>query len=281
MEPPSDVLEAAEALLAQSIPTTPTAFVPLTESARTAAAASSSPFALREDTVFSEPPAAAPAAQSDPFTTLPPSPAEQFATQKLQGAVQELHKAVVRDYISDMYDNPGTLPTSTVISLPAPSSTLPPSFPALPGSPSSPFRRCPCLGVLPGRACPRCGATHWVKLCPKCDGKGTISVTVRKGAVDRVDKCGFCMGAGSVPAQVQEVAEATAAAQAAMASLPPTPQYDPGEGPDEDAKPVIRRHPQLPGMKSSSPSKKSKKAKSKQKSVTSSSSTLAARHAHS
>jgi hypothetical protein len=93
--------------------------------------------------------------------------------------------------------------------------TLPP--PPAPGTPSSPYRRCPCLAVLPGRVCVFCYGTHWMKLCPKCDGEGRVQLNVRKGA-ERTQPCGHCAGRGTLPANMKEIGEATRLAEEWMAA---------------------------------------------------------------
>lgn len=84
--------------------------------------------------------------------------------------------------------------------------------PALPGTPLSPYRRCPCLAVLPGRVCTFCYGTHWTKLCQKCEGEGRIHLSVRKGA-ERSQPCGHCGGRGTLPANMREISEATRLAE--------------------------------------------------------------------
>ena len=111
--------------------------------------------------------------------------------------------------------------------------------PAMPGTPESNFRHCPCIGVMPGRACPRCAGTKWVKACPKCEGAMFRNVQTRRGAHPRTERCGFCMGLGQVPARLSEVREAEEAAKA----------YTPAPA---AGKPVYARGPQLPGVRQSS-----------------------------
>lgn len=108
--------------------------------------------------------------------------------------------------------------------------------PAMPGTPESIFRHCPCIGVMPGRACPRCAGTKWVKTCPKCEGAMFRTVQTRRGAHARTERCGFCMGLGQVPARLSEVREAEEAAKA----------YTPAPA---TGKPVYARGPQLPGVR--------------------------------
>lgn len=109
-------------------------------------------------------------------------------------------------------------------------------IPAMPGTPDSIFRHCPCIGVMPGRACPRCAGTKWVKTCPKCEGAMFRTVQTRRGAHPRTERCGFCMGLGQVPARLSEVREAEEAAKA----------YTPAPA---TGKPVYARGPQLPGVR--------------------------------
>lgn len=83
--------------------------------------------------------------------------------------------------------------------------------PPVPGSPESPFRKCDCLGTMPGRACIRCGGSRWTKSCTQkgCDGTGRISTPNRNSSgPPRVERCGFCMGRGLVPARGPEINEA-------------------------------------------------------------------------
>lgn len=76
---------------------------------------------------------------------------------------------------------------------------------AMPGTADSPFRHCSCVGVMPGRCCTRCYGSKWTKICPECDGEGRKHVTVHRGAQDRTETCGFCMGVGTVAARLPEV----------------------------------------------------------------------------
>jgi hypothetical protein len=80
--------------------------------------------------------------------------------------------------------------------------------PALPGTPASLYRHCPCLGVMPGRVCTFCYGTKWMKICSRCEGEGRIQLSVRKGA-ERSQPCGHCGGKGTLPANQKEIAEAT------------------------------------------------------------------------
>lgn len=108
--------------------------------------------------------------------------------------------------------------------------------PAMPGTPESDFRRCPCIGVMPGRACPRCNCSKWVKTCPKCHGEMNVKVHSRKGAHARTERCGFCMGLGQVAARLSEVKAQEEAARAYTAPVSQGTQ-------------VYRRSPQLPGVR--------------------------------
>ncbi len=112
-----------------------------------------------------------------------------------------------------------TIPTSPTPSLSPPdlsspdrfaAASLPPA-PIQPGSPQSPYRRCSCLGVMPGRACTACNNTRWLKVCQACSGEGIITANNRLGSSPRRDRCGFCMGRGSTPATFAEVAAASLA----------------------------------------------------------------------
>lgn len=117
----------------------------------------------------------------------------------------------------------------------------------IPGSPESPYRKCSCLAVMPGRTCMRCLGSKWVKPCPKCNGQARIDMGRRKGA-DRSAPCGFCMASGQVSANRTEIAKAIEAATAA-ARAPVAP-------PAESSVPAFRRAARLPGI--GSPEKKRK-----------------------
>ena len=119
--------------------------------------------------------------------------------------------------------------------------------PALPGTPESEFRKCPCIGVMPGRACPRCNCSKWVKTCPKCKGEMTRNAKVRNGGHARTERCGFCMGIGQLPARLSEVRAAEEEARA----------YTPSVAQEE---PIRRRGAQLPGTRMSSAERKAQKA---------------------
>lgn len=123
----------------------------------------------------------------------------------------------------------------------------PDSPPAFPGTPESDYRRCPCIGVMPGRACMRCHNSKWVKTCPKCEGEMFVSAKVRKGAHARTERCGFCMGLGQVAARLDEVRAAEEAAKAYRAS------GGAGNG-------IVARGPQLPGTRMSSQERREAKA---------------------
>ena len=161
-----------------------------------------SPFALTEDHEFSAPQAVAEQAQRDAVDAIP---AEMFAV--------DLNK-----YTSPLVEK----------------------IPAHPGTPESDFRRCPCIGVMPGRACPRCNCSKWVKTCPKCEGKMFLQVHSRKGAHARTERCGFCMGLGQVAARLDEVRAAEQVAKAYTA-------------PEAQVRASVPRGPQLPGVRQSKP----------------------------
>lgn len=129
---------------------------------------------------------------------------------------------------------PGQVPLDTLPAAVASISTAP----AIPGTPASPYRHCPCLGVMPGRTCPACLGSHWVKLCPKCEGTGRLDRAQRTGA-SRSEVCSGCMGRGEAPAAMAEVRAIQAAA--AMAAVP-----EPAENAGEDD--VFRRAVRLPGI---------------------------------
>lgn len=58
------------------------------------------------------------------------------------------------------------------------------------------FMLCKCIGALPGRCCPRCSGTKWLKRCLSCNGSGLLFKNSRKGAEPRSERCGNCMGNG-------------------------------------------------------------------------------------
>jgi len=91
--------------------------------------------------------------------------------------------------------------------------------PPAPGTEFSPFRRCACLGAMPGRACQFCSGTRWLKTCPTCAGAGKLAKPVRAGSEPRSERCGFCMGRGTVPANVAEVTAAQTAYDLTMISV--------------------------------------------------------------
>lgn len=94
------------------------------------------------------------------------------------------------------------------------------TIPPAPGSEFSPFRRCACLGTMPGRACLYCSGTRWLKTCTTCSGAGKLLKQARQASQEpRGERCGFCMGRGSVPANVNEVREAQAGHDSAMISV--------------------------------------------------------------
>jgi|SRR5882762_2782953 len=72
------------------------------------------------------------------------------------------------------------------------------------------YKRCLCLGVLPGRACPMCFGTKWLKKCHECNGAGVIFKNARNGQEPRPERCGFCMAKGwlgAKPADKPAIAE--------------------------------------------------------------------------
>ncbi|MDA4131922.1 MAG: hypothetical protein OK454_02175 [Thaumarchaeota archaeon] len=117
--------------------------------------------------------------------------------------------------------------------------------PALPGTPLSSYRRCPCLAVLPGRVCSFCYGTHWMKFCSKCAGEGRIQITVRQGA-ERSQPCGHCNGRGTLPANMKEIGEAIRLAEEFAASPEGHSSIidDPSSAPTTE----FRRAVKLPGI---------------------------------
>jgi hypothetical protein len=98
---------------------------------------------------------------------------------------------------------------------------------APPGTADSIFRRCSCIGVMPGRACTLCNNTKWMKRCPNCYGVGAVFQNSRSSYEPRKDRCGFCMGRGWIAARREEVAAATSAVPAAKGAAIPPPQTRP------------------------------------------------------
>lgn len=117
--------------------------------------------------------------------------------------------------------------TDSPVDPPAPSDSdilaalLPDSLviPPAPGTEFSPFRRCACLGAMPGRACQFCSGTRWLKTCLTCGGAGKLTKPTRAGSEPRSERCGFCMGRGTVPANVAEVNAAQTLFDLAMVSV--------------------------------------------------------------
>jgi len=162
-------------------------------------------------------------------STFPPSSPSPFA----MGEDHEFPDSPSRK-IADLM----TEITAVVKEALVPASPLPP---ALPGTAASPYRRCPCVGSLPGRVCSFCSGTKWTRLCPRCEGEGRIDLNVRKGA-ERSVPCGFCGTRGTLPASLAEIAEAIKAVEEFAAS------------PDgqaiivDDQEPEFRRAVRLPGI---------------------------------
>jgi hypothetical protein len=144
--------------------------------------------------------------------------------------------------------------------------------PPAPGTPESPFRKCDCIGTMPGRACIRCGGSRWTKACPQtaCGGRGTLSTPNRNASgPPRVERCGFCMGRGLVPARGAEVneaqnlhndavaAEKQRKAQQVFAGVPASQPVAPKE--------IQRRKPVLPSAGKPKQKPKSKPAAKKKK----------------
>ncbi len=79
-----------------------------------------------------------------------------------------------------------------------------------PRAPQPQFMRCKCIGALPGRCCPRCSGTRYLKRCQPCNGYGLIFKNTRKGAEPRGEKCGPCMGFGwksAMPGDLPAISE--------------------------------------------------------------------------
>ena len=118
-----------------------------------------------------------------------------------------------------------------------------PPPPALPGTPLSPYRRCPCVGALPGRVCIFCSGTKWTRICPRCQGEGRRELNIRRGA-ERSEPCGFCGQKGILPASQQEIDEATRLAEKFAAG----PEGRTLVVDDSTAEPEFRRAVRLPGI---------------------------------
>lgn len=71
--------------------------------------------------------------------------------------------------------------------------------------PDAEFMRCRCIGALPGRCCPKCSGTKWLKRCEPCNGSGLLFKNVRKGAEPRSERCGNCMGNGWISAMPKDL----------------------------------------------------------------------------
>jgi hypothetical protein len=97
---------------------------------------------------------------------------------------------------------------------------LPPAIliPPAPGSEHSMFRRCACLGVMPGRACLYCSNSRWLRTCAACTGAGKLTKPTRRGGEPRSERCGFCMGRGTVPAKQADIVAAQIAHDEATAA---------------------------------------------------------------
>jgi hypothetical protein len=126
---------------------------------------------------------------------------------------------------------------------PSPSLAIPP---AAPGTPSSPYRRCPCIGVMPGRACPHCLSTKWLRTCSTCLGTGRLDASTTRG-VQRSQPCIRCRN-GQVSAGLKEVAEAQGAyfawEEAVRSGLAPAPApAAPAASPS-----AVPRAPRFPGI---------------------------------
>ena len=147
--------------------------------------------------------------------------------------------------LTDEHEFPTSSPPakSIVATLPPPPDPVAAAIepPALPGTPLSSYRRCPCLAVLPGRVCTFCYGTHWTKFCPRCQGEGRIDLSVRKGA-ERSQPCGHCGGRGTLPANPKEIVEATRLAEEWAAG------QDSQSAAPADESPDFRRAVKLPGI---------------------------------
>jgi hypothetical protein len=76
-----------------------------------------------------------------------------------------------------------------------------------PTPPEIEYRRCPCLSALPGRACPACGGSKWLRRCDDCHGSGHIYANRRYSAGGQQptsEKHGRCNGRGWLPCTHEE-----------------------------------------------------------------------------
>lgn len=69
------------------------------------------------------------------------------------------------------------------------------------------FQRCHCPGVLPGRACPACFSTKWLKRCPHCFGSGIVYKNTSRGE-PRPEPCINCKRGwqAAMPADLRRMA---------------------------------------------------------------------------
>ena len=69
------------------------------------------------------------------------------------------------------------------------------------------YKRCTCVSALPGRACLKCGSSHWLRACADCNGSGALFANRRysmHGKAPSGQKCGFCNGEGWLPCTREE-----------------------------------------------------------------------------
>lgn len=70
------------------------------------------------------------------------------------------------------------------------------------------FMPCKCVGVPPGRACPACSSTRWLKRCSGgCNGSGLLFRNRLGGASKepRGERCSFCVGRGYTSAMPKDM----------------------------------------------------------------------------
>lgn len=133
-----------------------------------------------------------------------------------------------------------------------------PEVPPAPGTLNSKFRRCDCLGTLPGRACIRCSSTRWLKECPHCAGHGKISkiAATQLNFRGRNEVCGYCLGKGTLPGNRVEIAAAQLAHEAGQREFDAAVTRQKLQGQLTTSRPPQHRGAQLPGADPKTPVKK-------------------------
>lgn len=226
--PDTSLLEAAEAVLSQQI--------------------APSPFALRDDHEFK---VAAPKGpvEAQIERNQDKKAVEQYTDRMLQNIKTATHShftSSTPEQIATDWRN-GRIPAIQETHSPSP------------GSPDSPYRKCSCLAVMPGRTCNRCLGSKWVKPCPKCEGQGRTDMSRRKGS-ERSQPCGFCMATGQVSAGKAEIARAEEMAR--------IPAVEPAVVQDGVPATAFRRAARLPGIGSPEKKRKGKPGRRPKKAAT-------------